>query len=512
MADLLLAVDIGTQGVKGMLVDRRGKVLADAHVEHASIYPRPGWCEQDMAQNWWLNPAAVIRRLLAASHIDSARVGAISLSGLYPALGPTDGSGQPLRPAILYSDNRAIAEIDEINQALGLSLTSEELTPKLLWFLRHEPQLAGQMRMFFDSAHYAVYKLCGAYVMDTITAGLFGAIYASPSAGWRKDVCRRFNIPVDILPAVHPPADIVGHVHEQAARQTGLTPGTPVLTGMPDLYPSNISAGITSTAEAVAYYGTAGLVPILKQDPLEAAFYPFPEEDGYMFDYPVYSLAVGDGLRWFRDSFGQPEMQATSEEPGSSAYAKLDQLAEVVPAGSDGLIFLPYLFGQRSPWFDPYASGVWFGLTKSHGRAHLYRAIMEAFGYTIRHGLETFYPQGLELKRIVATGGGARSPLWRQIVSDITGLKQAYVAEADGPLGSAYIAGLALGWFKDFKPLRENWVKITATVMPNPANRPAYDAGYAIYRDLHAALRPLFQRQHQLRQQAMRPDAPDGDL
>jgi xylulokinase len=502
MADLLLGVDIGTQGVKGMLVNRQGEVLADASVEHPSIYPQPGWCEQDMAQNWWLNPAAVIRRLLAASHIDPARVGAVSLSGLYPALGPTDGSGQPLRPAILYSDNRAIAEIDEINQVLGTKLTSEELTPKLLWFLRHEPQLAGRMRMFFDASHYAVYKLCGAYVMDTISAGLFGAIYASPSAGWRTDVCRRFNIPPQVLPTVHPPAEIVGRVHEQAARQTGLAPGTPVLTGMPDLDPSIISAGITSTAETVAYYGTAGLVPILKQDPLQAAFHPFPEEDGYMFDYPSYSLAVGDGLRWFRDSFGQAEMQAAVEDPEMSAYARLDQLAEAVPPGSDGLIFLPYLFGQRSPWFDPNASGVLFGLSKSHGRAHLYRAVMEAFGYTIRHGLETFYPQGLELKRMVATGGGARSPLWRQIVSDITGLKQAYVAEADGPLGCAYIAGLALGWFEDFKLLEDSWVKITATVTPNPANRSAYDAGYAIYRDLHPALQPLFQRQHLLRQRS----------
>jgi xylulokinase len=506
MADLLLGLDIGTQSVKGVLVDRGGTVLVRAQVEHQSSSPGPGLCEQDMAQNWWENPAAVIRRLLAEGRVDPTRVGAVGISGLYPALGPTDAAGTPLRPAILYSDNRAIAEIDEINRALGLELTSEELTPKLVWFLRNEPELAGRMRKFFDAAHYLVYKLTGAYVTDTITSGLTGAIYASPSAGWREDVCRRFNIPVDILPKVRPPAEIAGRVHREASELTSLAPGTPVLSGMPDLFASVVSAGVTSTTETIAYYGTAGLVPVLNQAPLEAAFRPHPEEDGYMFVYPSYSLAVGDGLRWFRDVFGRQEVQEAADDPSLSAYERLDRLAAGVPPGCEGLVFLPYLFGQRSPWFDPSATGVLFGLTRSHGRAHVYRAIMEAFGYTIRHGLDTFYPEGLRLDRMVATGGGARSPLWRQIVSDITGLNQAYVAEADGPMGCAYIAGLALGWFKDFGPLQESWVQVSAEVTPHAANREAYAATYVLYRDLHPALRPLFERHQSLR----RPEAHDG--
>lgn len=499
-SELLLGIDIGTQGVKALLVEPNGFVVAQQSLEHGSTYPRPDWCEHDMLQNWWKNPVRVLRDLLANSGIDPARIKAIGISGLYPALGPTDAEGNPLYGAILYSDNRSVAEVEEVNRVMGLQLSSEELTPKLIWFLRNEPELAAQMKMFFDAPHYLVYKLTGAYVTDTITTGLYGAIYQSPNATWRKEVCERFGIPVDCLPAVHPPAKIVGRVHAAAAQITGLQAGTPVLPGMPDLVASLISVGAVQTHESAAYYGTAGLVPVMKDDLIHAAWEPYPIEergltpqDGYIFDYPAYSLSVGDGVRWFRDQFGQPEMAAALKEGGASAYARLDRLAMKVPAGSDGLILLPYLQGQRSPIFNPWASGVFFGLKKAHTRGHLFRAVLESYGYTLRHGLEFFYPQGHPLKRLVATGGGARSKLWRQIVSDITGIRQEYVPEADGPLGAAYLAGLAIGWFEDFDVLQKEWVKAGDVVEPDPKAKEIYDQYYPIYCQLHEALEPVFQ-------------------
>ena len=168
-------------------------------------------------------------------------------------------------------------------------------------------------------------------------------------------------------------------------------------------------------------------------------------------------------------------------------------LAESVPPGSEGLVLLPYFLGQRSPEFNPRASGVFFGLRKGHSRNHLYRAILESFGFNIRHGLESVYPQGHPIKRLIATGGGARSPLWRQIVSDITGLSQEYVPEADAPVGCAYLAGLALGWFEDFKPLQDEWVRVDAITHPDPNNADRYEAAYQIYLELHTALRPVFE-------------------
>ena len=392
-----------------------------------------------------------------------------------------------------------------MNAALGLQLSSEELTPKLIWFLRHEPEIAAKMKMFFDAQHYLSYMLCGKYVTDTITTGLYGAIYESPSASWRADVCARFSIPLEILPKVYPPATVIGGVHACAAEATGLAAGTPVLPGMPDLVASLVSAGAVETWESAAYYGTAGLVPVMKDNMLNAAFHPYPitergltPQDGYMFDYPAYCLSVGDGVRWFRDECGYQEIEAEMKEGKPSAYARLDHLAADVPPGCDGLLLLPYLQRQRSPRFNPWATGVYFGLKKAHTRGHLFRAILESFGYTIRHGLESFYPQGHPLKRLVATGGGARSALWRQIVSDITGVRQEYLPDADGPLGCAYMAGLAIGWFKDFDVLKNDWVKVSAVIEPNLEAKEVYDHYYTLYAELHQALEPVYLRHHQI--------------
>jgi xylulokinase len=291
-------------------------------------------------------------------------------------------------------------------------------------------------------------------------------------------------------------------VHQNAAEATGLAPGTPVLAGMPDLFASMLSAGVVHPHEGIAYYGTAGVLPVMKDEALNAAWKPYPVaerggvvQEGYLYDYPVYSLSVGDGVRWFREHFAPLEAQA-AEGGGPSAYARLDELAAQVPPGSEGLVMLPYFQGQRSPEFDPRAAGVYFGIKSAHGRGHFYRALLESWGYTIRHGLETCYPQGHPLQRLVATGGGARSPLWRQIVSDITGLRQAYVKNADGPLGAAYLAGMAIGLFNDFEPLRNTWVQVSAVTEPDPAAQAVYDRFYPIYVGLHEALKPLYRRLH----------------
>ncbi len=214
-----------------------------------------------------------------------------------------------------------------------------------------------------------------------------------------------------------------------------------------------------------------------------------PSEDGYLFYYAAYSLAVGDAVKWFRDVFGQPEVDAARARRAGSLRPPGRAGGRRRPPGRRGCCCCPYFQGQRSPEFDPQASGVYFGMTPAHGRGHYFRAVLESWGYSIRDGLETSYPQGSPIRRMVATGGGARSALWRQIVSDITGLPQSYVPDADGPLGAAYVAGLALGWFEDFEPLRRTWVRKAGTTEPDPAARRVYDRLYPIYRRLHRDLR-----------------------
>ena len=503
LPDLLLGIDVSTQSVKGILVRADGEIVSQALVMHNSCFPCPDWVEHDMHQTWWLDSLEVIRQVLASSGISPKRIQGVGISGLYPALGPTDGKGNPLYGAILYSDNRAVAEVEEVNQAMNLRLSSEELTPKLIWFLRHKPELAAKMRMFFDGAHYLIYKLTGAYVTDTITAGLYGAIYESPEATWRTEVCSRFGIPFEILPNVNPPGQIAGRVHHQGAQISGLAEGTPVVSGMPDLFASMLAAGVVHPDEAIAYYGTAGVLPVAKDEAFNAVWKPFPiaerggkVQEGYLYDYPVYSLTVGDAVRWFREEFAPLEKQAEQERDVNS-YALLDGLAEGIPPGSEGLLFLPYMQGQRSPQFNPWATGVFFGLKSSHTRAHLYRAILESWGYSIRHGLETSYPEGHPVRRLVATGGGARSALWRQIVSDISGISQDYVEDADGPLGAAYVAGMATGLFEDFEALKNRWVKVSAHTEPNWEYYKKYSNYYSIFVELHQALEKSFQRLHE---------------
>ncbi len=500
--DLLLGIDIGTQGVKGVLANGRGEVIASENIEHQCNYPQPGWAEHDMLQNWWVNPVRVIQRLLETDGVRAEQVRAVFPSGLHPNFGPADERGEPLSRAILYSDNRAVEELREINAQLGLKLTSEELTPKLVWFIRHKPELAHRMRKCFDAAHFLIFKLTGEYVTDTISAGGWGAIYESPTMQWREEICARLQIPVEILPRVHPPLTIVGTVNAQAAAETGLQAGTPVMAGTNDVAASTIGAGAVHIDEAIAYYGTAGLVPVMKMDMEKALRLPFPvaergnkPQEGYLFDYPAYCLTTGDSLRWFRDEFGALEHKAELEEGGISAYARFDQLAEKAPPGAEGLIVLPYLLGQRSPEFNPELPGLIFGLRRMHTRGHVFRALLESWGYTIRYGLETYYPQGHPLRRLVATGGGARSKLWRQIVSDITGIRQEYAPDTEGCVADAYLAGMAIGWFTDFKPLLSEWVHITEETCPHPERHAIYtEKYYRTFITLHDMLRFFDQR------------------
>jgi xylulokinase len=509
MRELLLGLDIGTQGVRGILVDQQGRVAAKASIEHSSQYPRPDWCEHDVLENWWNNPVSIIRSMLNNDNVSPTQIAAVSISGIFPVMGPTDSKGVPLRGAILYSDNRAKKEIDELNETLGLNLTGESLTPKLLWFLRNEPDSALKMSMFFDAAHFAIYRLTGMYVIDTITAGLFGAIFDSPSATWRENICEMFGIPVGVLPAVHPPATIVGHIHREASNETGLNVGTPVLAGLPDLAASSISVGVVEPVEAIVYYGTAGVMPILKGRLIDSIWKSFPEQErlptvgvgfespqitgprgisGFVYDYPAYCLSTGDAVRWFRQLFGAQEDIEAEREGGPNVYARLDQLAAQTPPGSDGLLFIPHLQGQRSPDFNPAATGIYFGITIKHTRGHFFRAVLESFGYEICRGLEAHYPEGLALDRVVATGGGAQSLFWLQIVSDITGFQQEYVPIADGALADAYLAGIALGWYDDFKTLKDGWVQVKAVIQPNPENQRVYEEFFPLYCDLHGSV------------------------
>ncbi|MGD2146027.1 MAG: FGGY family carbohydrate kinase [Anaerolineae bacterium] len=494
MTQLLLGIDIGTQGSKGVLVDPEGNPLAWCRREHPVIHPRPGWAEHDPQVHWWGDFVGICRELVTKPGVRPEDIAGVCVSGLIPDLAPTDEKGQPLRTAILYSDNRAVQEIDFLNQKYGLELTSEEIAPKLLWFMRNQPELFAQTRMIFNAHSYIVYHLTGAYTIDTITACLVGALYESSTARWRPGVCTELGIPLDILPQPYPPAQVVGEVTVEAAADTGLAAGTPVLAGSGDVYFSLLSAGIEGPGDVMIYYGTAGLTSVPHVSIESLAWKPYPVDDGFPFSYPAYILTSGEIVRWFRDEFSGPEVEVAARLNQWSAYQLLDAQAEQVPPGCDGLVLLPHFLGQRSPCFDPRARGVFFGLSMAHRSAHLFRAVLEAYGYGIRNGLEAFtarHPDA-RIDRVVATGGGATSAVWKQIVSDILGRDQLYVAQAEECLGGAYLAGVGTRVFSDFGALRRDWIEVTGVTEFDESTHQKYEPYFEMYRSLQDALRDQF--------------------
>ena len=494
MTDLLLGIDIGTQGSKGVLVDPEGNEIACCNREHPVLHPRPGWAEHDPEVHWWGDFVGICKELMSASTAPASDIAGVCVSGLIPDLAPTDENGRPLRAAILYSDNRAVKEIDFLNQRYDLELTSEEIAPKLLWYKRNQPDLFARTRMIFNAHSYVVYHLTGAYTIDTITACLVGALYESSTARWREKVCEELGIPLDILPLPCPPARIVGEVTREAAAETGLAAGTPVLAGSGDVFLSLLSAGIEGPGDVMIYYGTAGLTSVPHVSIESLAWEPYPVDDGFPFSYPAYILTSGEIVRWFRDEFCGPEVEVANRLDSWSAYQLLDAQAGQVEPGCDGLVVLPHFLGQRSPRFDPKARGVFFGLSMAHRSAHLFRAILEAYGFGIRNGLEAFMEDhpDTRIDRVIATGGGATSPTWKQIVSDILGRDQLYVAQAEEARGGAYLAGIGTGVLSDFDVLRQDWAKVTGVTEFDETAHRKYEPYFEMYKSLQDALRDQF--------------------
>jgi len=488
-ANYLLGIDIGTLGSKGVALTPDGHVVAQFFCEHPVIHPQAGWAEHDAERQWWGDVVTVSQALLHQSGIDPREIAGVCVSGLIPDLLPTDEHGVPLRNAILYSDNRAVDEINQINALTGAHLTSEEITPKLLWYMRHEPELFRRTHMVFNAHSYVVYKLTGVYSVDYITAAYFGAIFSATQECWLGDTCEKIGFDAELLPRTYPVAGIVGEVTRHAADETGLAEGTPVLAGCGDVFFSLLGAGVIHKNEIELYYGTAGLATILNCDLVETAMRPCCLPSQIPWDYPAYMPTSGEAIRWFRDQFGQAEMKV-EQETGVSAYSLLDARAAQVPPGCDGLLLLNYFLGQRSPVFDPFARAVYVGLTMAHTRDHMYRAVLESWGFGILHGLDQVVPGWRErARRVVATGGGARSTLYRQVVSDIVGVRQEHVARADAPLGDAYLVGYSMGIFKDFETIRDQWLQVTGVTEPKLENAELYRRLYEIYVDLHASLK-----------------------
>jgi xylulokinase len=490
MAELVIGLDVGTSSTKAVAVDGDGAVVAAVTGRHGVAQPRPGWFEQDAETIWWDQPRQLLAELMAGDLVRRSAIRAVGVSGMGPCLAVCDRSGTPLRPAILYGiDTRATAEAAELTERLGAAsilerggsaLSAQAAGPKLLWLQRHEPGTWARTARWYAVSSFLVHRLTGEYLLDHHTASQFDPMYDVRAQAWAGDWAAALS-PGVALPRLAWPSQIVGTVTPQAADATGLPAGTPVLAGTVDAWAEAHSVGVRRTGDLMIMYGSTlflvGVDPAAGVHPGLWRTAGLTPESG--------TLAAGmatSGLlaSWVAELTSQP-------------VAELIDAAGHVPAGSGGLVVLPYFAGERSPLFDPGARGVVLGLTLAHTPAHLMRATLEAVAMGVRHNLEAFDAArpGADGWRAVAVGGGTVGSLWPQLISDVSGRAQDIPAQTIGAsYGDALLAAAAVGMV----PPDTDWTKIAGTVEPRPEHAELYDRRYAVYRDLFAATRPLNDR------------------
>lgn len=486
MKELLLGIDIGSSSSKAILAEPDGTVVASVQREHTMSLPRPGWVEHDAEQVWWADVVALLRELGRPA---LANVRGVCVSGIGPCLLPVDANGNALRPAILYGiDTRASAEITELNERYpaeelltsgGSPLTSQAVGPKLLWLRHHEPDVWERTERFLMASSFAVLRLTGEYVLDHHSASQCNPLYDLPGERWRQDWAAEIAPGLE-LPRLVWPGEPAGMVTAEAADATGLAPGIPVAAGTIDAWAESLGAGATGMGDTMLAYGTTMFIAHVVSAPVANPLLWLTTGVTPGSRTFAAGMATSGALTgWVRDLAGQPPFEQLVAE------------AAATRPGADGVVALPYFAGERTPLFDPDARGVLIGLTLSHGRGHVYRAMLEATAFGVRHNLEAIERAGGAPGRLVAVGGGTKGGLWTQIVSDVTGQPQEIPELTIGAsYGDAQLAGAAAG----LTDLDSPWVRISETVTPRPEWRDAYDELYGVYRDLYGATRDLAHR------------------
>ena len=498
MNRLLCGIDIGTTGAKAALFQADGRLLGEGYGEYPVYRPRTGWAEQDPA-DWWRAACEALQGMMRAARVEPGSIAAVAVSAQAPTMLPLDAAGRPVRRALIWMDRRAEEEARFLGERLGeeaiFAATGNRVDPfyvaaKLLWFRRNEPELFAQTRQFVQINGYIAYRLTGALSMDPVHASLL-QLRRWQTGEWLGELCSLVGVEPDRFPPIVAGEQVIGTVAARAADESGLAEGTPVVAGSVDGSAAALEAGAIASGEAAEMTGTSTVL-LMPNDraATSPAFIAMPHAVAGAHLLLGAMSATGASLKWFRDGFGA----AGSGETGSS-YDRLTAEAAEVAAGSEGVVFLPYMAGERSPIWDTDARGVFFGLTLATGRGALIRAILEGAAFALRHNVEVAGEAGLTVREIRSVGGGARSRLWNQIKADVLG-RPILIPERflGAPFGDALLAGLGCGEFSDIRETVRALAGIRDRYEPDPTLCALYDERYGIYRELSERLRPLFGR------------------
>jgi xylulokinase len=499
-----IGIDVGTSGTKTLLIDEKGAILASATVEYPLAHPKPGWAEQQ-PEDWWRATVESIRKVLASSGVGAGEVKGLGLSGQMHGTVFLDAKHAVLRPAILWCDQRTAAECDEITETIGAAAlikhtSNPALTgfsaPKILWLRRNEPDVYAKVRKVLLPKDYIRFRLSGELfgeVSDASGTLLFDVTHRR----WSDHVLDKLAIPKAWLPEVRESLEPSTRLSAEAAKATGLKAGTPIVGGGGDQAAGGVGNGIVREGLVSSTIGTSGVVFASTASPKldeQGRVHTFCHAVPATWHVMGVMLAAGGSFQWFRNVLGAEEA-AEAKTKGVSTYRVLDEKAAKAPAGCEGLIFLPYLSGERTPHADPFARGVFFGLGPRHDKAALTRAVMEGVTYGLRDSLEIIRGMGVRIEQIRASGGGAKSELWRRMQADMFESPVVTIDKDEGPaFGVALLAAVGTGAYGSVGEACDATIHVVSEVEPDAAASAIYNEYYPIYRQLYRDLKERFKQ------------------
>lgn len=506
-----MGIDTGTNSSKGVLMDETGTILATRTTQHEMENPRPNYYEHDAERDWWGDFCSISRGLLADTGIDPKLIRAVGLSALGADCLPVDRDCRPLRKAILYGiDARATDEMAQLTHLYGEAqihawygrpLCSSDVMPKILWIKNKEPEIYAKAHKFLTGSSYLAAKLTGNYVIDRFLGlASFNPLYDPKTWQPVPELCEPVCRP-DQLARIQEAADLAGTVTAQAAAQTGLAQGTPVITGTDDSGAEAISCGVVEPGKMMLQLGSSvymilGTRELVDDERLWREEFIVPG----LCDISAGTNTAGSLTKWYRDTLF-PDTAALERSGGPNAYQSMLEGVADIPPGSNGLITLPYFAGERTPINDPLARGVLFGLTLAHTRAHLYRSALESVGYSISQQIRLMesHPE-IHVDQIIATGGGTQNPVWMQIIADILGKPVSTPRETVGAAyGDALMSALGVRWpgFEDYSALTK-FIRAGRTYTPDPSVHENYLRYQELYEELYPATQGYHHRLSQL--------------
>ena len=505
----LLGIDLGTTGVKAALfATEDGHVISSAFIDYPLVHPYPGWAEQDPEQ-WWQATITAIRSCLTqvAEHgTMPGDIRGVGLSGQMHGVVLLDEQNKVLRPCIIWADQRSDAQCRWMTERIGASRLIEYVSnpalpgfsaPKALWIRDNEPEIFARARTIILPKDYIRFRLTGLLAMEISDAA--GTCLLDVKHGsWSQEVLHAIGFDPSLLPSVVAADAVSGTITHEVEQLTGLVEGTAVAGGGADNACGAVGNGVVRPGLALVSIGTSGVLLAYAATPQVDVSGPIPRVHTFNHAVPHawYLMGVTQGaglsLRWVRDNIGLPE-QAIERWTGLDAYELLTKEAEGVSPGSDGLLFLPYLQGERTPHLDAYARGGWIGLSASHTRRHLVRSVLEGVAFSLKDCYSIIQEQGLELEQLRATGGGAKSLLWRQILADVLGVQLVTTTAEEGPaFGAALLAGVASGVYTTVQQACDVTVHVVDRTDPRPEMEHVYSNAFEKYRALYPALKPIF--------------------